>query len=412
MSLFRPEALAAATTQPGGPLGLVPIGWTLLTGFLALILVGAVAIAATLDYARKESVQGILVPVRGAVKVAVPRTGTVSSIAVTDGRFVAAGDPLLTLAVSQGTSRGEPLDVSVVRSLALQNQLLQDQIETEGQRVASDLRRLSAQTEALDREIARLETQHQIQERRIDIAGQRLAIGRDLHASAVIAEASLQDREETWLSQRQALAALAQEVAARQAERARLTAELEQVPALSRNRVAELRLQLAENERRRAEVEAQHTILISAPIAGRVTSLQAAVGETLDPSKPAMALVPDGAALRAELFVPSRAIGFVVPGQKVRLLYAAFPFQRFGAQTGQVETIATTALTPGEVIGPVTLSEPTYRVGVRLDRQSVAADGREVALQPGMALTADIVLEQRTLLAWLLSPLAGARNRM
>lgn len=412
MPLFRPEAVAAATTQPGGPLGLVPIGWTLLTGFLALILVGVVAIAATLDYARKESVQGILVPVRGAVKVTVPRTGTVSSIAVADGRSVAAGAPLFTLAVSQGTSRGEPLDVSVVRSLALQNQLLQDQIETEGQRVASDMRRLVAQTEALDREIARLEAQHHIQERRIDIAGQRLAIGRDLHASAVIAEANLQDREETWLSQRQALAALAQEVAARQAERARLTAELEQAPALSRNRVAELRLQLAENERRRAEVEAQHTILVSAPIAGRVTSLQAAVGETLDPSKPAMALVPDGAALRAELFVPSRAIGFVVPGQKVRLLYAAFPFQRFGAQTGQVETIATAALTPGEVIGPVTLTEPTYRVGVRLDRQTVAADGREVALQPGMALMADIVLEQRTLLAWLLSPLAGARNRM
>jgi hypothetical protein len=40
--------------------------------------------------------------------------------------------------------------------------------------------------------------------------------------------------------------------------------------------------------------------------------------------------------LQAEIYIPSRAIGFVKPGQEVRLLYDAFPYQRFGAYRGRV----------------------------------------------------------------------------
>ena len=49
-----------------------------------------------------------------------------------------------------------------------------------------------------------------------------------------------------------------------------------------------------------------------------------------------MTLTPRGGALRAELYVPSRAIGFVKSGQRVRLLYDAFPYQKFGPAWGEV----------------------------------------------------------------------------
>ena len=66
-----------------------------------------------------------------------------------------------------------------------------------------------------------------------------------------------------------------------------------------------------------------------------------------------MTLLPDGASLLAELFVPSRAIGFVEPGQRVRLMVDAFPYQRFGTLGGRVETVSQAVLSPNEVIGKV-----------------------------------------------------------
>jgi len=110
--------------------------------------------------------------------------------------------------------------------------------------------------------------------------------------------------------------------------------------------------------------------------------------------------------------VPSRAIGFIVPGQRVRLMVDAFPYQRFGTLGGSVSTVSRAVLSPNEVLGKVALTEPAYRITVRLDRQDIDAFGRSVPLQPDMTLKADIVLEGRSLAAWLFEPLISVRGRM
>ena len=83
-----------------------------------------------------------------------------------------------------------------------------------------------------------------------------------------------------------------------------------------------------------------------------MSALQASLGQAVDPAKPLMTLTPRGGALRAELYVPSRAIGFVKTGQRVRLLYDAFPYQKFGPGRGGAG-------------GPLALRPPPPR-GVRL----------------------------------------------
>lgn len=152
--------------------------------------------------------------------------------------------------------------------------------------------------------------------------------------------------------------------------------------------------------------------MIRAPLAGRVTALQASPGQTVDQARPILTLIPDGAELQAEIFVPSRAIGFIQPGQRVRLMIEAFPYQRFGTREGTTVTVSQSILAPNEVLGKVVLKEPAYRVTVRLDEQTIRAFGRSVPLQPDMNVQADIILEERSLLAWLLEPAMSIRGRM
>jgi membrane fusion protein len=123
-----------------------------------------------------------------------------------------------------------------------------------------------------------------------------------------------------------------------------------------------------------------------------------------------MDIVPDDSILQAELFVPTRAIGFVQPGQEVRILYDAFPYQQFGTYRGRVIEISQTILTRTDAIGPVELKEPAYRVKVSLDRPDIDAYGKRIPLQADMLLRADIILEKRTLLRWLLDPLLSVRT--
>ena len=121
-----------------------------------------------------------------------------------------------------------------------------------------------------------------------------------------------------------------------------------------------------------------------------------------------MTIVPAGAKLRAELAVPSAAIGFVKQGQQVRLAIDAFPYQRFGTVAGKVQTVAASAV---NAQGPSGSTIAVYPVTVMLDTASITAYGRNESLVSGMSLTARIITEKQSLLQWLFEPLFAVRRR-
>jgi membrane fusion protein len=57
------------------------------------------------------------------------------------------------------------------------------------------------------------------------------------------------------------------------------------------------------------------------------------------------------------------------------------------------------------------LADGSYRARVELEREYVQAFGERVALRPGMSFTAEIVIEQRSMLEWLFEPLYALGGR-
>ncbi len=119
--------------------------------------------------------------------------------------------------------------------------------------------------------------------------------------------------------------------------------------------------------------------------------------------------LPDGR-LRAELFVPMRTMGFVEVGQPVRLHFDAFPFRRFGTYAGEVVELGEVVQRPKELSPLVMREESPYRVSVRLAEQEISVFGKKVPLRSGMLLEAELILERRSLLGWLLEPLHALRR--
>ncbi|WP_260428515.1 hypothetical protein [Burkholderia stagnalis] len=76
--------------------------------------------------------------------------------------------------------------------------------------------------------------------------------------------------------------------------------------------------------------------------------------------------------------------------------------------------VSRTALSPQEVAnltGQTNVPEQLYRLIVALDRQDIAAYGKREALRPGMALEADVLIDKRRLIEWVLEPLYALGRR-
>lgn len=170
--------------------------------------------------------------------------------------------------------------------------------------------------------------------------------------------------------------------------------------------------ELAQLSQQQTEMTARSEVLLTAPVAGRVTNLVAELGSMALAGKSILTIVPENSTLYAVLLVPTRAFGFIQPGQETRMRYEAFPYQRFGLYKGEIVQYSKSVLLPNEVSMPVPVNEPMYQVHVKLESQAVNAYGAEVMLQSGMLLSADIVLEQRSLLNWLFEPIISLRGRL
>jgi membrane fusion protein len=222
----------------------------------------------------------------------------------------------------------------------------------------------------------------------------------------------LQQQHELVLNIQQQLAELNASEQSQKAQIEQLSGQLQRLPSEQQQQLAVLDSDISRLKQQQTELNARGELLITAPIAGRVTNLVAEIGNNVQMGLPLLTIMPDNAELQAVLLVPTRAYGFVMPGQRTRLRFDAFPYQRFGLYEGEVIKTAQAIVLPNEVDMPVAVREPVYRVEVALASQHIRAYGNTVPLQSGMLLSADIVLEQRSLLAWLFEPVLSLKGRL
>jgi membrane fusion protein len=335
----------------------------------------------------------------------------VTAVDVTEGQFVEEGAPLLTVQVGETDSQGGDVDGAVLQALTRQRAALLEQIMLEQGRTAEESTRLHDAVVGLGGEITALQAQFAEQHLRSAVAEEQITKVRELVAKGYISEVEFERRRDNYLAQRQNEAALVGQIVEKQSDASQQDHALEELPGQLAARLSVLRGAAADLDARLAETSGRRAYELRAPVAGRVSALQARVGLVADPTVPQLAIVPAGSLLEAELLVPARAIGFLAPGQTVRLAYEAFPYQRFGLHRGRVQNVSATLLRPAEIVGPIAISDPSYRVTVTLDQQSIEAFGRAFPLGADMTLKANIVFDRRSLLDWVLDPIRSLRGR-
>ena len=441
---FLPAALEITETPPS------PIGRAIGASIIAVFCF-AVAWASFGSVDIVASATGKIVP-GGRTKLIQPfETGVVRAIHVRDGQTVKAGDVLIELDPTMTEADNErqksdllaaELDVARLRAglaedplaafrppqsasaaeIEMHRQFLISQRAEQNAKLA-EIERQQGQKEAeratTSASVAKLQATIPVLQERVDI--RKNLVDKAL-ASKVV-----------YLSEYQELVGLQQDLLLQQSRLRETDAATALLKETREKTAAEYRRStydaLAKAEQKAASA-AQEVIKaerrtklqrLAAPVDGVVQQLAVhTVGGVVTPAQALAVVVPSESQLEIEAMLSNRDIGFVQPGQKAEIKVDTFNFTRYGLLHGEVISVSSDAITRDRqqstandrAMGAATnSSEPKgqeleYATRISLDRKAMQVDEKLVKLGPGMAVTVEIKTGSRTIISYLLSPLA------
>jgi len=405
-NLFRKQAIKSLSKKtPGRPICLMPQPWLWLNGLLVILFLAAAFFIGHTEYPRKESVRGWLVSRSGIVRVANNTAAVVREVIRMPGDHVRAGEPLIYLSMDSTLADGKGKNEQVISQLREEMFEIDTQLDLSRQQQAMESTGLARQLQAFDKGVRSLLARLDDQRRRVNLGREKLQRIESVVDSGAVTEWDvLRQREEVGVLE-QGLAQLEQVLASQQREREVLAGRQDSMPVQAGIQRSTLRARRTQLSQQIAEHESRRLSVLTSPVTGIIAAVEAHTGDTIAPRQLLMTVLPEDMDLAAEIYVPSKAAGFVQPGQTVRISYDAFPPQKFGTFEGRIERMSNFVVLPGETPQPFPIREATYKVQVEIHGAAIQTSIGAAALRPGMLMAAEIVLEQRNLVDWLLEPL-------
>lgn len=404
--LFRTEAIAHQTQRLEGEVLLVQSVRLRVLAFIGVAIVAAGLIfISTATYARMESVTGWVVPEGGLIRVTARQGGIIEQIDVSEGDIVATGQALATLRLSSSLGSGDA-GMALANQLAAEIAAVHAQAAATRDKLLAEQQQVKAQRAALELELAENRRRLSTMEVHANLIKANVERAEQLVAKGFFTRRGLEEAQMAQLSAQQELSQIRATILNYERQIGDLDAKSHTLPLDIEAADAQARISEATLAQRQTETAVRNSYVVDATLAGRVVAIPVARGQDASAGAVVAVITPEGSNLEAELYIPSRAAGFIEPGQEVRLMYQAFPYQKFGTARGTVHLVSRTVLGPSEVAIPgLQVQEPVFRVKVKLERESITAYGQEIPIQPGMLLTADVIIDRRTLLEWLLDPI-------
>ena len=381
---------------------------TISVSILVLLLCTALLFG---SYSRVETAQGILVPNGISAKVFARHDGVIDKIFVKEGQIVQAGQRLAIVRTEFPNINGLIESQQLIKSNMIQQSSTSKQIIISKDRSNNEIARLNFTIVALKKQCKILYDQLEVQRKLVDSISTSYKKIMPVVERGYVSRLEFERRHQSLLNEEENTLRIQQQIESAILDIKRSEAEKKKVELENKldaaNNVTSMEMLKQQNEK----MVSENNYSVVSPISGRVTSIQINVGNNTVASMPLMVIIPDGSSLKADIFLPSKAIGFVKQGQEVRLLYDAFPYQKFGTFSAKIATVSHFAISPQETNAPFKIEEPVYKLTAIPKNQEVLAYGKNIHLQPGMTLRANIILERESFIQWIVEPIKAATNR-
>ncbi|MCX5618388.1 HlyD family secretion protein [Bombella sp. TMW 2.2543] len=370
------------------------------------------------SYTRRIHANGVMLPPEGLVVAEADQGGVIAAIHTHEGDHVKAGERLFSVDVSNWSETGAT-GRQLVDGLRREQHLLESRQKLLAADAPVELSSLKDELASLRQQYGVLQEQSGRDKQSLPLIERAMNEMRTAMGRHLVTETQFQSQLFSYVqfmdTQSQTLRTLV--------EMSGHMADLQYRINRHQYKVAEdmndLAVRLSDVQRQIIQAHGQSMGVINARVSGTVDGIRTVVGQRVNPGQSLLSILPDNATLQAELYVNSQAVGFVRPGQRVLLKYAAYPYQRFGLYEGEVVEVTKAPLPErssyaanaskqnGSGASAPQPGGDVYRIRVRPSRDFIIAYGKHEKLTPGMAVEAEIAIDQRKLYQWLLDPVVS-----
>ncbi|MEZ9398201.1 HlyD family secretion protein [Vibrio splendidus] len=381
-----------------------------------LVFIAVVAFVTMGEYTRRETLVGLVSPLGGMVKVQANDSGYVEKLFVKEGDRVESLTPLYEIKTERFDESGVGVKKRILASLESQYQLIIERRQQEEERV--DFER-----QALVEDIVRLDVETNILRNVLNLSKNELALTKKLVnkqkvllKNNFISELDYQKQQLDLISKQSQVETHNLNLQRLQREKQSLVTNLNNLDINLSISLKDLDRQLEAMTQSKVEFLYQSDSQVRSPIKGIVASILAEEGHSVVNDQPLLILVPESEKAFVELYAPSRSIGFMKVGQKVRLRFDAFPYEKFGVQTGMITSVSKSSVAPEMIANRRLIKnnevEGLYQIKVELSKPTITVYGREESLVSGMTVVGDIELDTRKIYEWILEPLYTIKGKI
>ena len=334
-----------------------PLGVWLLT--LAATGMAAVIVAFLLlgSYTRRASVAGQLVPLQGVVTLPAPVTGIVERLDAAEGDAASAEQTLAIIQAPRAMPESGNGSAALEQQIRQQKASLKAAQDAQQQQLRQQASGLNEQLQAARRELLQIEAEAATRQRQT-----RLARYQSLEKAGAASAVSVQEQQSAVFEHEAQTQTLLRQAASTRRLLAQLEQALRELPSQRAAARANHARDMAQLEQSEVQVRMDNRLAVTAPAAGVIAAQLVRQGQAVQAGQPLLSLLPGQGTLQAHLLAPSRAVGFIEPGDKVMLRYQAYPYQKFGHHTGRVASISRSALTRSELQALSSVYQNLFRV--------------------------------------------------
>lgn len=407
-SLFRQEALDAKKHSFLGSISIAqPLSlWVYASGGLmcACLIVSFLIFG---EYTRRTTVVGSLVPNLGLATLVSPIQGVVNGTSANEGDVVRKGQLLISIGQPRLSTQGIDVASQVLSEIGHRKAALEEMSVAKLQQTDAQIAGLGNQLIIAEKQRLQMISEIQTKREQWLLAQGSLKRYESLAGSQYISQIQLEQQKNAVLSFQADLQSFERQLNERQSNISQLRQSVQELQAQRRSLLASGINDRANLTQEQRIQEGNAGVSVQSPLDGLVASRVIEAGQVVQVGQILLTVLPKTSKLEAHLMVPSSAMGFIAPGDKVLLRYQAYPYQKFGHYSGIVKT-----LTRNVVSTDSQNKQSFYRAIVQLDKQSVLAYGKQEPLRPGLAVEADILGDTRKLYEWLFEPVYALQGKL
>ncbi|ENQ8700637.1 HlyD family efflux transporter periplasmic adaptor subunit [Vibrio harveyi] len=385
--------------------------------FISIMVLLAVSSFITFaEYTRRDTLIGIVSPLGGMIKVKANDSGYVEKLFVKEGDSVEIMSPLYEIKTERFDESGVGVKKRILSSINQQHKLLVERRLQESKKFNLKKKALIDDIKHLDNEISILESILSLSVRELELSSKLLENKRLLLNKKFLSELDFQKQQLDFISKQSESKNQNLNLQRLKREKQNLITNMDDLEINKDITLKDLDRQIEAMNQSKVEFLYKSDSQVRSPIEGIVASILAEEGHSVSNGQPLLVIVPQNDKAFVELYAPSRSIGFMKVGQKVRLRFDAFPYEKFGVQTGTITSISKSSVAPEMLANRRLINsnevEGLYQVKVEMEKPTITVYGKEERLVSGMTVTADVELDTRKIYEWILEPLYSIKGKI